>query len=88
MKKPKFLENRSKMPTAYVFVDYESWFYSMKNNYNVTPALDGWIAKMRKQYYIPEIYFFADYSDPEYTARSISCGNTATLSSTRRATRK
>ena len=65
MKKPKFLENHSKMPTAYVFVDYESWFYSMKNNYNVTPALDGWIAKMRKQYYIPEIYFFADYSDPE-----------------------
>ncbi len=65
MKKPKIFENRAKMPTAYIFVDYESWFYSMKNNYNVTPALDGWIAKMRKQYYIPEIYFFADYSDPE-----------------------
>lgn len=61
----KWFFNRSEMPVAYVFVDYEHWFYSMRNNYNVTPTLDHWVEKLRSQYYIPEMYFFADYSDPE-----------------------
>lgn len=65
MKQINRIKNLAKRPVAYVFVDYESWFYSMKNNYNVTPTLDNWVEKLRRQYTIPEMYFFADYSDPD-----------------------
>ena len=37
----------------------------MKKNYNISPTLDTWVADLKKKYYIPEIYFFADYSDPD-----------------------
>ena len=60
-----FLSRKPRAPTAYVYVDYEHWFYSMKKNYNVSPTLDTWVADLKKKYYIPEIYFFADYSDPD-----------------------
>lgn len=61
----KFLSRKPRAPTTYVYVDYEHWFYSMKKNYNVSPTLDTWVADLKKKYYIPEIYFFADYSDPD-----------------------
>lgn len=46
----KFLSRKPRAPTAYVYVDYEHWFYSMKKNYNVSPTLDTWVADFKKKY--------------------------------------
>lgn len=47
---------------AIVFVDYEHFYYSMLNNFNMRPNLRGWRNELAEQFDIYEILFFADFS--------------------------
>ena len=47
-----------------VFVDYEYWFYSYKNKYNLRPDTAAWRAELEKQFDIEDIMIFADFSSP------------------------
>ena len=49
---------------AMVFVDYEYWFYSYKNKYNLRPDTAAWRAELEKQFDIEDIMIFADFSSP------------------------
>ena len=44
-----------------VFVDYEYWFYSYKNKYNLRPDTAAWRAELEKQFDIEDIMIFADF---------------------------
>lgn len=44
-----------------VFVDYESWFYGLHNQYNAETDVAGWFKKLKVRGQIIEIYIFGDF---------------------------
>lgn len=44
-----------------VFVDYESWFYGLHNQYNAETDVAGWFKKLKTRGQIIEIYIFGDF---------------------------
>ncbi len=59
--KPKTPEPPS-LPRAVAFVDYESWYVSLKTTYAISPDISGWFAELNQQYQLVEVTFFADFS--------------------------
>lgn len=59
---PKLISVFNRKPKAMVFVDYEYWFYSYKNNFKLTPNLSAWRNKLEQKYTITDIMIFADFS--------------------------
>jgi hypothetical protein len=45
-----------------VFVDYESWFYGCKNQYQTEPDVGDWFNHVRDKGQIDDVMFFADFS--------------------------
>jgi len=54
-------ENFEKVRTT-VFVDYESWFYGCKNQYQAEPDVVGWFNHVKDKGQIDDVFFFADFS--------------------------
>ena len=47
-----------KRKSAAAFVDYEYWFYSMRNLFHIDPDPKKWIEEVRTQYSVEDIYIF------------------------------
>lgn len=45
-----------KRKSAAAFVDYEYWFYSMRNLFHIDPDPKKWIEEVRTQYSVEDIY--------------------------------
>ena len=45
-----------------VFVDYETWFYGCRNQYQVDPDVSGWFNHVKDKGQIDDVLFFADFS--------------------------
>ena len=45
-----------------VFVDYESWFYGCKNQYQTEPDIVSWFNHVKDKGQIDDVFFFADFS--------------------------
>lgn len=58
-------------PKAIVFVDYEHWYFSLTNNFNLRPNISAWRNQLNEQFDLTEILFFADFSN-EHLARELS----------------
>ncbi len=74
-----FFKTKSNINKALVFVDYEYWFYSYKNNYSMRPNLSAWRRALENQYQIVDLMVFADFNSPaigEELARLRSITNT------------
>ena len=54
-------ENFEKVRTT-VFVDYETWFYGCKNQYQTEPDVIGWFNHVKDKGQIDDVLFFADFS--------------------------
>lgn len=52
----------SSLPRAVAFVDYESWFVSLKTTYGIQPDIKDWFAELNKRYTLIDVTFFADFS--------------------------
>ena len=50
-----------KRKSAAAFVDYEYWFYSMRNLFHIDPDPKKWIEEVRAQYPVEDIYIYADF---------------------------
>ena len=63
-----FGSKRKKPPTksdAMVFVDYEHWFYSYKNLFNMKPNFAEWLEEIQKEYQIQSVLVFGDFTERE-----------------------
>jgi hypothetical protein len=51
--------------TTIVFVDYESWFWALYNQYGETPDVREFIQDIKKRGKLKQIYFFGDFTKEE-----------------------
>lgn len=49
---------------AMVFVDYEYWFYSLRNKYRLQPDPTAWRTELEAKYNLSDVMVFADFSSP------------------------
>ncbi len=54
--------DRSSLPKAVAFVDYEHWYISLKQNYSMQPNIKGWFEELNERYNLVDVMFFADFS--------------------------
>ena len=52
----------SSLPRAVAFVDYESWYVSLKTTYAIAPDIKGWFEELNRHYQLIDVTFFADFS--------------------------
>lgn len=64
-KKPLPADTASKSTKAMVFVDFEHWYYSYRDNFNMKPEPEKVFQTIKSQYDIEEIMVFADLSRSE-----------------------
>ena len=53
---------RNKKNKAIAFVDYEYWFYSCKERFNLYPNLQRWKDVLAKRFELKDIMVFGDFS--------------------------
>ena len=53
---------RNKKKKAIAFVDYEYWFYSCKERFNLYPNLQRWKDEIAKRFELKDIMVFGDFS--------------------------
>lgn len=56
-------KNDSSLPQAYVYVDYEHWYFSAENIHKTRPDIIKWHDELMKNYDIRSIAFFGDFSN-------------------------
>ena len=49
--------------TAVAFVDYEHWFYSYTNKFNMSPNVDEWYNEICSEYKLENLYFYGDFNN-------------------------
>ena len=49
--------------TAVAFVDYEHWFYSYTNKFNMSPNVDEWYNEVCSEYKLENLYFYGDFNN-------------------------
>lgn len=54
--------DRSSLPKAVAFVDYEHWYISLKQNYSMQPNIKDWFEELNERYNLVDVMFFADFS--------------------------
>ncbi|WP_066540010.1 hypothetical protein [Acutalibacter muris] len=54
---------RKSTDEAVAFVDYEYWYVSMRELYQIQPDLDSWCAQLRERYQVESIRFFVNFLD-------------------------
>lgn len=52
-----------------VFVDYESWFYGLHNQFNVETDITGWFKNLKTKGMIDDIYIFGDFENNKMIAQ-------------------
>jgi hypothetical protein len=52
-----------------VFVDYESWFYGLHNQFNVETDVVGWFKNLKTKGMIDDIYIFGDFENNKMIAQ-------------------
>jgi hypothetical protein len=52
-----------------VFVDYESWFYGLHNQFNVETDVIGWFKNLKTKGMIDDIYIFGDFENNKMIAQ-------------------
>lgn len=62
--KQKYLNTlkRKGLPSTSIFIDYESWFYTLKISYQEKPELDLFFDDIKRFGTIKDIYFFGDFT--------------------------
>lgn len=60
-------------PKTRAFVDYEHWYYSLKNEYGIKPDVMAWRAELSAKYTLDEILIFGDFSFPGFETNFRSC---------------
>ena len=48
---------------AVVFVDFEHWYFSSRNLYDVSPDIEEWFKTIKLEFNIQEMFFFADFAN-------------------------
>lgn len=48
---------------AIAFVDYEHWYYSYHNIYNMKPNVRDWYDEIVSEYQVKELFFFGDFKE-------------------------
>lgn len=51
-----------------VFVDYESWFYGLHNQFNAETDVAGWFKNLKTKGMIEDIYIFGDFENNKMIA--------------------
>ena len=49
--------------TAVAFADYEHWFYSYTNKFNMSPNVDEWYNEICSEYKLENLYFYGDFNN-------------------------
>ena len=49
-------------PSAYVFVDFEHWYFGLSNYFHTTPDYQSFVNMLSEKYVLKDIFFFADFS--------------------------
>jgi hypothetical protein len=52
-----------------VFVDYESWFYGLHNQFNTETDVSGWFKSIKTKGLIDDIYIFGDFENNKMIAQ-------------------
>lgn len=52
-----------------VFVDYESWFYGLHNQFNAETDVSGWFRDLKTKGMIDDIYIFGDFENNKMIAQ-------------------
>lgn len=52
-----------------VFVDYESWFYGLHNQFGVETDVNGWFKNLKTKGMIDDIYIFGDFENNKMIAQ-------------------
>ncbi|CDZ23650.1 hypothetical protein CCDG5_0512 [[Clostridium] cellulosi] len=52
-----------------VFVDYESWFYGLHNQFNAETDVTGWFKNLKTKGLIDDIYIFGDFENNKMIAQ-------------------
>jgi Protein of unknown function DUF88. len=52
-----------------VFVDYESWFYGLHNQFNAETDINGWFKDLKTKGIIDDIYIFGDFENNKMIAQ-------------------
>lgn len=52
-----------------VFVDYESWFYGLHNQFNAETDVTGWFKNLKTKGIIEDIYIFGDFENNKMIAQ-------------------
>jgi len=52
-----------------VFVDYESWFYGLHNQFNAETDVIGWFKNLKTKGMIDDIYIFGDFENNKMIAQ-------------------
>lgn len=63
------MNNQSNALRSIVFVDYESWFYGMHNQYNAETDVSGWFKDLKTKGLIDDIYIFGDFENNKMIAQ-------------------
>ena len=54
---------KRKLTDAVAFVDYEHWFYGYMNQFQMKPNVEHWIAELKQDFKINNLYIFGDFSE-------------------------
>lgn len=56
------LFGKNRKQTAAVFVDYEHWYFSYQNKFNMKPNVEEWFDELKKEYHVKDIRFYGDFN--------------------------
>ena len=56
---------KTKKPRAIAFVDFENWFFALKNFYNLKPDFIGWQKQIEDEYELVDTYVFGNFTTAE-----------------------
>ena len=57
------LFGKSRKQTAVAFVDYEHWFYSYTNKFNMVPNVEEWYDEICSEYKLEKLFLYGDFNN-------------------------
>lgn len=63
------MSNQDSTLRTIVFVDYESWFYGLHNQFNAETDVTGWFKNLKTKGMIDDIYIFGDFENNKMIAQ-------------------
>lgn len=62
-------------PNTIVFVDYESWFWGLYNQYGERPNVEDFMLKVKQRGALDDLYFFGDFNKDEIGKERVKLRN-------------